>query len=101
MARQIKKRPKTMLMAEPPSLVLGLIPTQRCPVNRRILLPELLIVLMALVLTGVNGIGAVRALTPEELREELRGRWADFTHVVYLPSRTARQIRKEALLEAH
>jgi hypothetical protein len=57
---------------------------------------------MALVLTGVNGIGAaVRALTPEELREELRGRWADFTHVVYLPSRTARQIRKEALLEAH
>jgi hypothetical protein len=34
------KRPRTMLIAEPPSLVLGVIPTQGCPGHRRILLPE-------------------------------------------------------------
>jgi ABC-type sulfate transport system permease component len=56
------KRPKIMLIAEPPSLVLGLIPTQGCPVYRRILLPERLIVLMALLLTWVMCLGAVGAL---------------------------------------
>jgi hypothetical protein len=60
--KQIMKRPKIMLIAEPPSLVLRLIPSQGYPVHRRILLPERLIILMALLLTWVIGIAAVGAL---------------------------------------